>query len=219
MAFEDEWAQHKAAADGPGTGTRLNGADGEGPSPAKGGNDGNQGMTTSSGDKKKAAKYLEEDLLPDVTKAGKHAGGAMQTVTGSAPAGRVDVVPFGGPGELDKWEIKTGLNTAMKHWGQQVNNVLARLNGEMQGLRAANSLYGNNDGLTDSRIRGLIPPGSGVDDKTPSLIQNPDELPKTPVDPNGPLLPNPSLGPDGKLTTPSLTPNGPLLTDPPVTPR
>ncbi|GAA2624519.1 hypothetical protein [Streptomyces axinellae] len=190
MTFEDEWAQHKAAASArqDATRMRLNEADGGGGGggpelPAEG-----QGVLTTPAAKKKAAKYVEEHLLPDTVKAGKHAGGATQTATGAAPAGRTDVVPFGGPGELDKWEVKTGLNTAMKHWGQQVNNVLARLNGEMGALRAAHNGYLLNDDLTGSQLTGLFPPGApggGVTEDTPSLIAKPDPA----RNPNGPLAP------------------------------
>ncbi|WP_432589141.1 hypothetical protein ABVG11_30420 [Streptomyces sp. HD1123-B1] len=153
-------------------------------------------MATSATGKKKAAAYLETDLLPDTVKAGQHAGGATQSVTGLSPAGRVDTVVWGGPGELDRWEIKGGLNAAMRHWGQQVNNLLARLNGEMGALRAANRFYIDNDQFHGSQFNGLIPrgePGSGVTEDTPSLIAAPKPPPDPSTDPNGPLLlPNPS---------------------------
>lgn len=151
-------------------------------------------MASSASDKKKAATYLERDLLPDAVKAGQHAGGATQSVTGLAPAGRVDAVVWGGPGELDKWEIKAGLNAAMRHWGQQVNNLLARLNGEMGALRTASNLYIGNDQFHGSQFNDLIPvgqPGSGVTKDTPSVIA-PPKPPDPSTDPNGPLLlPNP----------------------------
>ncbi|MFI0774469.1 hypothetical protein [Streptomyces sp. NPDC021212] len=152
-------------------------------------------VASSASTKKKAATYLEQDLLPDAVKAGQHAGGATQSVTGLAPAGRVDTVVWGGPGELDKWEIKAGLNAAMRHWGQQVNNLLARLNGEMESLRAAKNLYIDNDQLQGSQFNDLIrrgEPGSGVTRDTPSVIAAPKPSPDPSTDPNGPLLPNPS---------------------------
>ncbi|MGP3977835.1 hypothetical protein ACTWQF_28220 [Streptomyces sp. 8N114] len=190
MSFDEEWAQLKSAADTR-TQLRLNSFD-SGGAPSTGGDR----LASSPSDKKKAALYLERDLLPDAVKAGKHAGGATQSVTGQAPAGRVDTVVWGGPGEFDKWEIRAGLNAAMKHWGQQVNNLLARLNGEMGALRAANNLYFDNDQLYGSLINDLIPkgqPGSGVTKDTPSMVAAPKPPPDPSTDPNGPLLlPNPS---------------------------
>ena len=83
----------------------------------------------------------------------------------------------------------------MRHWGQQVNNLLARLNGEMAALRTAKNLYIGNDQLQGSQFNDLIPigqPGSGVTKDTPSVITAP-KPPDPSTDPNGPLLsPNPS---------------------------
>jgi len=184
MSFKEEWARHKSAAAAR-IQMRLNSSDGGG-APSTGGDL----FVSSASDKEKAAKYLERDLLPDAVRAGKHAGGATQSVTGMAPAGRVDTVVWAGPGEFDKWEIKAGLNAAMKHWGQQVNNLLARLNGEMGALRAANNLYFENDQHYGSRIHDLIPPGepgSGVTKDTPSMVTVPEPPPDPYTDPKGPL--------------------------------
>ncbi|NGO69230.1 hypothetical protein [Streptomyces boncukensis] len=178
MSFEEEWAQHKAAvAPRQPPAMQLNEAGDGPPAPWGTGGSGNSDLASVPAEKKKAAKCLEEEVLPDTATAGKHAGGATQSVTGSAPAGRVDVVPFGGPGELDKWEVRTGLNTATRQWGKQVNNLLARLKGEMEALRSASTLYLGSDLGTGSRIRSLIPPGapgSGTTSDTPSLIRDPE---------------------------------------------
>lgn len=173
MPFDDEWARIKTDAaakeSDSSTAVRLNEAKGGGMDPADprymptpG-----EGMASDPDAKRKAAKYIEEELAPDTELAGVHAGNATETVTGSAPGGRTLPGPFvkpqvdtfmpgyvSGPGEFDGWAVKTGLNKALTQWSAQLANLVGRLNGEVSALRQARILYQGNDQLT---LNGLTP--------------------------------------------------------------
>jgi hypothetical protein len=182
MSFEQEWAQHRAAAaEQQPTHTQLNQVDGGGGSGGPGGD-----LATSPAQKKKAAKYIEESLAPDTNAAGRLADSESSAVAGGGSASGGPLLgtflpqqkwhppmasPNGG-GEFRDWATKSGLSTAMSAWERQVKGLEGRLTRYMSALRGANNLYQGQDGLTGSEFGGnegpsLYPPNS------PPSITNP----------------------------------------------
>lgn len=173
MSFEQEWAEHKhRAVSQQSARTELDGAGAEAqpstqPPLVSGPGSQNAMLASSPAEKNKAASYVEKHLAPDTKKAGATADDASGTVTGDSGGGTATPSPpltgaapqlpsnvhfKGNNGEFSDWATGKGLSYAQSSWGQQVNKLLARVNGELEGLRGANSLYQGQDTATGNTM-------------------------------------------------------------------
>lgn len=119
-------------------------------------------FASSAADKKKAAAYLEQHQLPDTSEAGFMAdggggasgGAALGLVSGpSAHTGSAPGAPDAGLTGMSAWAVSSGLSYALGVWHGQTARLIARLQGELDGLRGANSLFQGNDLGTGADIR------------------------------------------------------------------
>lgn len=141
MSFDEEWAQHTANAS-----MQLNQL------PADRGSTGSpsgpsDGLSSNASGKEKAARYIEETLGPDVTKAGTKADTKSEVITGSSS------VPSAiSPGALKGWQTPVGLSFCMTEWERQVKLLQNRLIGEMGALRNTRNLFRENEDFTASQF-------------------------------------------------------------------
>ncbi|MFI1715683.1 hypothetical protein [Streptomyces litmocidini] len=134
----DEWEQIKAgAAAGPSASMRLNQL-----APAAGGGGvGKPDMASSAAAKRAAAKAIDDDLEPGVTRDGKHA----------AETTNAAVKEFGAK-DGHGWDTSGALKRAHETWEKQVKMLLGRLSSEKQALSATGISMQNNELDTAARL-------------------------------------------------------------------
>ncbi|MBW5481257.1 hypothetical protein [Streptomyces bambusae] len=134
----DEWEQIKADSGAQqSVSTRLNQL-----APAAGGGGvGKPDMAASPAAKKAAAKAINEDLEPGVTRDGKHTAESM----GAA------VKEFG-PKDGHGWDTSSALKKAHETWERQVTMLLGRLASEKQALSATGVSFQSNELDTTARL-------------------------------------------------------------------
>ncbi|MFJ9579343.1 hypothetical protein ACIRQF_23555 [Streptomyces sp. NPDC101191] len=127
----DEWQQIKAdGAARQSASMRLNQL-----APAAGGGGaGKPDMASSPAAKKAAAKAIDDDLEPGVTRDGKH---AAETTNATVKA-------FGAK-DGHGWDTSGALKRAHEAWEKQVQMLLGRLFSERQALCATGISFQNND--------------------------------------------------------------------------
>ncbi|MFF5285872.1 hypothetical protein [Streptomyces sp. 62] len=127
----DEWEQIKAdGAARQSTSTRLN----QLAAAAGGSRAGKPDMASSPAAKKAAAKAIDDDLEPGVTRDGKHA----------AEATKAAVKAFGAK-DGHGWDTSGALKRAHETWEKQVEMLLGRLSSEKQALSATGISLQNNE--------------------------------------------------------------------------
>ncbi|MCQ4206845.1 MULTISPECIES: hypothetical protein [Streptomyces] len=126
------------------------------------GSDG-QTLASSPADKKKAAKYLEEELLPHTKSAGNMAagGGAVKPpfigpVAPNSPLMKQDTGLKG----LSGWASDQGLSDALVSWQGSANRLLGRLQTELSALHGTKNLFQGTDLGVQSQVNGIRPPSS-----------------------------------------------------------
>lgn len=129
MSFMDEWAQSKARAQEDVARTRLAGADpdGGGLPPGPLGPAGT--LATDGSQKRNAAAYIEEHLLSDTGKAGRHSSSATRTARSN----------------LQGWEIGSALKKAQDTWNDKVKLLTNALVRERDALAGTNHLFKQNE--------------------------------------------------------------------------
>ncbi|MFG3040786.1 hypothetical protein ACGFYZ_28200 [Streptomyces sp. NPDC048330] len=127
----DEWEQIKAGAEaGPSVSMRLN----QVAPAAGGGGSGKPDMASSPAAKKAAAKAIDDDLEPGVTRDGKHAVATTK-----------DAVTAFGAKDGHGWDTAGALKRAHETWEKQVKMLLGRLSSEKQALSATGISVQNNE--------------------------------------------------------------------------
>ncbi|MFC8415323.1 hypothetical protein [Streptomyces coelicoflavus] len=120
-------------------------ADRGGPSSATGSGNGKKDLASSPAEKAAAVRAIEEHIQPDTAKAGRW-----------ADEGTEGAVKAFGPKDGDGWATSTSLKTAHKTWGEQVKNLMDRLDAEKGALRGADTILQNTDhgvGAESGKIR------------------------------------------------------------------
>lgn len=129
---------------------RLAQTDGGGGGGASGGGGGAGGGTgtlaTSAADKRTAAKYLGEQLLPHTASAGRMVDGggpARPPLVAAAPPSvlRADSAMRG----LSDWAAAAGVTQAVTTWQDQVSRLMSRLGREREALGEAKSIFRSKD--------------------------------------------------------------------------
>ncbi|MFF4474008.1 hypothetical protein ACFYZ3_31205 [Streptomyces sp. NPDC001599] len=136
-----------AAEDDGTVGMRLNQlpADQSGPPGVTGSAGGKTDLASSPAEKAAAVRAIEEHIQPDTAKAARWA----DEDTGSA-------VKAFGPKDGDGWATSTALKTAHRTWGEQVKNLMDRLDSEKGALRGADTILQSTDygvGAESGKIR------------------------------------------------------------------
>ncbi|WP_419998343.1 hypothetical protein [Streptomyces boninensis] len=154
MGFDEEWVQALSSAKSDAA-TGMNLA--QTGSPAPGGHD---RLATSASDKKRAARYMEEELLPDTQAAGRMAdgGGAAAVrppLLGPPPTTSSVMKPDTGLAGLSDWAVDKGLSEAMSTWQGQVQRLMGTLGAELGALRGTNTAFQGNELTTGSRFGAL----------------------------------------------------------------
>ncbi|WP_426362886.1 hypothetical protein [Streptomyces sp. E-08] len=127
----DEWEQIKAdTAAHQSASTRLN----QLAPAAEGGGAGKPDMASSPAAKKAAAKAINDDLEPGITRDGKH---AAETTSAAVKA-------FGAK-DGHGWDTSGALKRAHETWEKQVKTLLGRLSSEKQALSATGISMQNNE--------------------------------------------------------------------------
>lgn len=158
MSFEDEWAGLRSQSTAAGTHTQINSA---GPL-TPGGN----GLLLPPGGappvlsndpakKKAAAKALDEDVVPDTAKAGKHA----------------DEDTTKAQKEFDGWETGKGLKSVMTGWEKSVKMLQNRLSNERRALSNANATLQNGDHTAYNGLQQCTPENPSGKPQQPPLLQ------------------------------------------------
>ncbi|MBO8189237.1 hypothetical protein [Streptomyces spirodelae] len=112
-------------------------------------------LASSAHDKKQAAKFMREHLLPDTLAASRMAEGGGKVVpkfvTPQAP-GVEALEPDTGLEGLSGWGTAAGLSEAMSVWQLQVKRLRAQLEGELQALVGTKKLLTGQDLAQGQRI-------------------------------------------------------------------
>jgi hypothetical protein len=127
------------------------------------GNSGEPTLASSPRDKARAAKFMEEHLIPDTqAAAGMADGGGVARplfVTPTAPASPLIKQNTGLKG-LSTWASDQGVSDALSVWQGQVNRLMVRLQREVDGLHGTKTLLQNNDTIVGAQAAGVRPPSS-----------------------------------------------------------
>ncbi|MFE4048572.1 hypothetical protein [Streptomyces sp. YIM B13518] len=107
---------------------------------------GRKDLASSPARKKAAARAIEEHIEPDTAKAGRWA----DEDTGSA------VKAFRAK-DGDGWATSTALKKAHETWGEQVKNLMDRLDVEKGALRGANTVLQGTDLAVRAEVRRISP--------------------------------------------------------------
>ncbi|GAA2640261.1 hypothetical protein [Streptomyces axinellae] len=105
-------------------------------------------LASSGGDKKRAARFMEDHLLPDVHAAGRMGEGGGKVVPpllGPGAPGVSALKPDTGLQGLARWATASGLSEAMPVWEGQVGRLMARLHAELKALGGAKNLLQDRD--------------------------------------------------------------------------
>lgn len=160
-SFKAEWgALVSRAQEGHDSRMRLDSA-----APEGGGSTGPGGPDRLASDpaaKKASAKYVDEELLPQLRSAGRMAG---QPSEGSQP-GMLGSERAQPGGTMHTWEAWEGVEHVLRQWGKQVRNLEQRLQGERDALRGVRVLLQSRDGLVHNSIL------TGTDPYQPTLPGN-----------------------------------------------
>ncbi|MDT0491833.1 hypothetical protein ACIOD0_01665 [Kitasatospora albolonga] len=128
------------------------------------GEGGEQRLATSASDKKRAAKYLEEQLMPGTQAAGRMAvGGGSVRASFLAPSAAPPSPPLRedtGVSGLSGWASDQGVSDALGAWQAQVNGLMARLQKELNGLKGARSILRGQDLAAGAQMNSIRPPSS-----------------------------------------------------------
>jgi hypothetical protein len=127
------------------------------------GNGGEPTLASSASDKARAAKFMEEHLIPDTQAAARMAdgGGAARPlfVAPTAPASPLIKQDTGLKG-LSAWASDQGVSDALTAWQGQANRLMARLQQELNGLHGAKNVLQNHDTTVGAQAAGVRPPSS-----------------------------------------------------------
>ncbi|MEU8889586.1 hypothetical protein [Streptomyces sp. NPDC048442] len=125
-------------------------------------------MASTDADKKRAATYMDEHLLPDAQSAGRMAVGGGQVrpplLGPPAPSPYLMKQDTGLEG-LSAWGTGSGLSDALTAWQGSVNRLMGVLGRERQALQATRGIYqGMESGVTSQlnsvHVPAPIPPSS-----------------------------------------------------------
>ncbi|MFE9838218.1 hypothetical protein ACFYP4_24215 [Streptomyces sp. NPDC005551] len=109
---------------------------------------GEQTLATSPSDKKRAAKYMEEHLMPETQAAARLAdgGGSVRPpfVTPTAPASPLIKRETGLKG-LSGWASDQGVSDALTAWEGHAKRLVGRLQQELNALHGTKNLFQNQD--------------------------------------------------------------------------
>ncbi|PVE04189.1 hypothetical protein OIE62_26280 [Streptomyces scopuliridis] len=112
------------------------------------GDGGEQKLASSASDKQRAAKYMEEDLMPDTQAAARmgEGGGSVRPLflAPAAPASPLMKQDTGLKG-LSAWALDQGASDALIAWRGQANRLMGRLQQELNGLNGAKNTFQNQD--------------------------------------------------------------------------
>jgi hypothetical protein len=127
------------------------------------GSEGEQKLASSASDKKRAAKFIEEHLMPDTQAAARLAngGGAVRPpllapVAPTSPLFKQDTGLKG----LFGWATDQGVSDALIDWQGQANRLMGRLQQELDALHGTKSLFQNQDGAIGTQAAAIRPPSS-----------------------------------------------------------
>jgi hypothetical protein len=127
------------------------------------GNGGEPKLASSPRDKKRAAKFLGEKLIPDTQAAARIAdgGGALPPLV-MAPAAPVSptIKQDTGLRGFSGWASDQGLCDALTVWQGQANRLMARLQQELNGLHGTKNIFQNQDTTVGTQAAGVRPPSS-----------------------------------------------------------
>ncbi|MFD7283298.1 hypothetical protein ACFV80_41490 [Streptomyces sp. NPDC059862] len=127
------------------------------------GDGGEQTLGSSPSDKKRAAKYLEEQLMSNTQAAARMAdgGGAERPlfVAPTAPASPLIKQDTGLKG-FSGWASDQGLSDALTVWQGQANRLMARLQQELSGLHGTKNILQNQDTIVGAQAAAVRPPSS-----------------------------------------------------------
>ncbi|PNG19387.1 hypothetical protein [Streptomyces cahuitamycinicus] len=124
---------------------------------------GEQTLASSPSDKKRAAKYLEEELLPDTQAAARIAegGGAVQPLyVAQAPPTSLLIKPDTGLKGFSGWALEHGLSDVLTVWHGQANRLMGRLRQEMNGLHGTKNILQSQDTAVGAQVAGVRLPSS-----------------------------------------------------------
>ncbi|NEB57513.1 hypothetical protein G3I48_35355 [Streptomyces griseus] len=128
------------------------------------GEGGEQKLATSASDKKRAAKYMKESMLPDTRSAGGMAagGGSVRVPFLAPPAASPSplIKQDTGLKGLSSWASNQGVSDALGAWQAQVNRLMGRLQQELNGLEGAQTIFHNQDLATGAQVNSIRPPSS-----------------------------------------------------------
>ncbi|MFJ5261477.1 hypothetical protein ACIQAC_13530 [Streptomyces sp. NPDC088387] len=109
---------------------------------------GEQTLASTPSDKQRAARFIEEDLLPDTRAAAGMANGGgaarpplLVPTTPTSPLIKQDTGLKG----LSVWASDQGVSDALAAWQGQANKLLGRLQQELNALRSAKNLFQSQD--------------------------------------------------------------------------
>lgn len=113
---------------------------------------------------------MEQHLLPDTDAAGRMAEGGGQVqpplVVPQPPIAGL-LKPQTGLEGLSSWATDKGLSEAMTTWQGQVNRLLGKLKGELEGLHGTRKLFQGQDIDTSTQLKSIEgtpqPPRSRLD--------------------------------------------------------
>ncbi|MEV4971318.1 hypothetical protein [Streptomyces scopuliridis] len=127
------------------------------------GNGGEQTLASSASDKQRAAKYMEEDMLPDTQAAARmgQGGGVVRPpfLAPAAPASPLIKQDTGLKG-LSVWALDQGVSDALTAWSGQANRLMGRLQQELNGLNGAKNTFQNQDTATGAQADAVRLPSS-----------------------------------------------------------
>lgn len=126
---------------------------------------GEQALASSAADKKRAAKYLEEHLMPDTRSAATLAGGGgavRPPLLGPPVPGTLGPVAKQDTGlkGLSGWASEQGVAEALTDWEGQANKLMARLQMELNGLHGTRKLFTGTDLQVGSQAGGIRTPSA-----------------------------------------------------------
>ncbi|MFH9074058.1 hypothetical protein [Streptomyces alboflavus] len=120
---------------------------------------GETSLASSATDKERAARFMENRLLPDTKAAGQMAEGGGQVHAPLAgpgsPQGGMGKPDTGLSGDLSSWATHKGLSDAMAVWQGQTSALLTRLHEEMNGLRGAKNALHSPDVGIGTQVAGI----------------------------------------------------------------
>ncbi|MET9812060.1 hypothetical protein [Streptomyces sp. NPDC006355] len=120
-------------------------------------------LASSPGDKSRAAKFLEEELLPDTQAAARIAegGGAVQPLyVAPTPSTSLLIKPDTGLKGFSGWALEQGLSDALTVWQGQANRLMGRLRQELNGLHGTKNILQSQDTTVGAQVTGVRLPSS-----------------------------------------------------------